>query len=71
LGDDLVLASTPVKNEYLRILNMIGVKCGLHKSILSPKGLGLEFAKKTFVGDKDVSPISWLELSESLTDATT
>jgi len=71
LGDDLVLASTPVKNEYLRILNMIGVKCGLHKSILSPKGLGLEFAKKTFLGDKDVSPISWLELSESLTDATT
>lgn len=68
LGDDLVLADHKVKRKYLKILNDLSVKCGLHKSILSPKGKGLEFAKSTFIDGQNVSPISLDELSVSLTD---
>lgn len=68
LGDDLVLADHKVKRRYLKILNDLQVKCGLHKSILSPKGKGLEFAKSTFIDGQNVSPISLDELSVSLTD---
>jgi hypothetical protein len=60
LGDDLVLADKKVMEEYLRLLDEMGVKCGLHKSILSPKGIGLEFAKNTFSHGVNVSPVSWL-----------
>lgn len=67
LGDDVVIANRAVKNRYLQILHMIGVECGLAKSILSPKGLGCEFAKSTFLGLTNVSPVSILELSTSLT----
>jgi hypothetical protein len=34
----------------------LGVECNLAKSIVSPKGLGLEFAKKTFFLGENVSP---------------
>jgi hypothetical protein len=54
--------------EYLRLLDEMGVKCGLHKSILSPKGIGLEFAKNTFSHGVNVSPVSWLELNTALKD---
>jgi hypothetical protein len=68
LGDDLVLGSRKVKDSYLKILSDIGVKCGLHKSILSPKGVGAEFAKSTFIDGVNVSPVSWLELQTALRD---
>lgn len=57
-----------MKNQYLKILSDLGVECGLHKSILSPKSKGLEFAKTTFIDKQNVSPISLDELSVSLTD---
>nr|QIR30238.1 RNA-dependent RNA polymerase [Plasmopara viticola lesion associated mitovirus 15] len=62
LGDDLVISHWKVARKYLFILNMIGVECGLHKSILSHKGSGIEFAKNTFVDGTNVSPISFKEL---------
>jgi hypothetical protein len=68
LGDDIVIANKKVRDEYLRILSIIGVECGLHKSIMSPKGLGLEFAKKTFIRGHNISPLSWKELSTALKD---
>lgn len=71
LGDDVVIASKVVMTRYLEILEGIGVKCGLHKSVLSPKGIGLEFAKRTFCHGHDVSPVSWLELETSLADLST
>jgi hypothetical protein len=43
--------------EYLRILDSLGVECGLHKSLLSRKGIALEFAKRTIYKGKDVSPV--------------
>lgn len=62
LGDDLVIADWKVAKRYLSILKDIGVECGLHKSILSHKGQGIEFAKNTFVDGVNVSPISFKEL---------
>jgi hypothetical protein len=40
----------------------IGVEIGLAKSLISPKGNALEFAKRFFVGNNDVSPVPLLEL---------
>jgi hypothetical protein len=60
-----------VVKSYLRILKDLGVECGLHKSILSPDGRGLEFAKSTFIDKQNVSPISLDELSVSLNDLST
>jgi len=61
LGDDLVINDSNVKDQYLEILDELGVECGLHKSLLSPNGTALEFAKRTFYKGQDVSPISLTE----------
>jgi hypothetical protein len=71
LGDDLVIANHRVARRYLQLLKELGVECGLHKSILSRKGKGLEFAKTTFIDKMNVSPISLDELSTSLSDLST
>lgn len=70
LGDDLVIADHRVARRYLQLLKELGVECGLHKSILSRKGRGLEFAKTTFIDKQNVSPISLEELSVSIADLT-
>jgi hypothetical protein len=57
LGDDLVIGDAPVMTSYLAILDSLGVECGLHKSLLSPKGHALEFAKRTLFKGTDVSPV--------------
>lgn len=61
LGDDLVIGNKRVRVWYLLIVEAIGVECGLAKSILSPKALAIEFAKRTFYKGVDVSPIPVLE----------
>lgn len=48
LGDDVVLFDKRVADSYLKIIAQLGVECNVSKSILSPKGYGMEFAKKTF-----------------------
>jgi hypothetical protein len=68
LGDDVVIGDKRVKTSYLKILAHLGVSCGLHKSILSPKGKGLEFAKSTFIDGVNVSPISLKELQSAMSD---
>jgi len=65
LGDDLVIGDYEVKRCYLVVIASLGIKCGLHKSLLSPKGLALEFAKRTIWLGRDVSPIPLKELSAS------
>jgi hypothetical protein len=70
LGDDLVISGHKVAKSYLRILKDLGVDCNLSKSVLSKDGIGLEFAKTTFIDRVNVSPISLDELSQSLSDAT-
>jgi hypothetical protein len=63
LGDDLVICDKCVADAYLSLMDKLGVSVNLNKSILSPKGLGLEFAKRTFINGVDVSPISFRDLS--------
>lgn len=71
LGDDVVIYHPKVAKTYHRVLTGLGVECNLAKSIMSPKGTGLEFAKKTFWRSVDVSPIPLTELHAALMSPTT
>jgi hypothetical protein len=57
LGDDIVIADHKVMTQYLVFMESLGVDIGLHKSLLSPQGLALEFAKRTIYKGVDVSPV--------------
>ena len=59
LGDDVVIASSRVASEYLKVLDDLGVKISYQKSLISETG-AFEFAKRFFVhqGSVDLSPIS-------------
>jgi hypothetical protein len=65
LGDDILIWNKPVALQYQNIMTQLGVEIGLSKSILSPKGKGLEFAKRTILGGTDVSPIPFKEVSSA------
>jgi len=56
LGDDIVLWNKLVAEKYHEIMTSLGVEIGIAKSVISPKGLGLEFAKRTLFKGTDVSP---------------
>lgn len=64
LGDDIVIANGKVAREYLIVCNQVGVKVGIHKSLISRNGC-LEFAKRFFVRGVDASPISLLEIGSA------
>lgn len=66
LGDDIVIGDQVVKDRYLLILDALGVEVGLHKSVLSSNGIGLEFAKRTFYKGVDVSPVPVREFLDAL-----
>jgi hypothetical protein len=66
LGDDIVIFNHKVAKKYHDIISSLGVKCNLNKSILSPRGLGLEFAKQTFLLGTNVSPAPLKELASAL-----
>jgi len=57
VGDDIVIFDSLVKDSYLAILSALGMPINLTKSILSPKGIGLEFCKRTIIRGVDVSPV--------------
>lgn len=63
LGDDIVIWNRTVARQYLRMMKQLGVGVGLAKSVVSPKGRGLEFAKKTLIMGYDCSPIPFKEQS--------
>jgi len=67
LGDDLVVGDRKVAEEYLRVLKILGVECGLHKSVLSNGNTVIEFAKRTFYKGVDISPIPFSEYAAALT----
>jgi hypothetical protein len=62
LGDDVVIANGPIAHKYLYIMNNLGVKVGIHKSLLSPQGESLEFAKRYFFKRSDCSAIPLREV---------
>lgn len=66
LGDDIVIFNKRVAKSYLALITGLGVECNPAKSIYSRKGIGLEFAKKTFVRSVNVSPIPLKEMHSAL-----
>jgi len=62
LGDDVVIANGPVAYKYLYIMDRLGVKVGIHKSLISPSGNSLEFAKRYFFNKVDCSAIPLKEV---------
>jgi hypothetical protein len=61
LGDDIVIADGRVAREYRSIMDQLGVKIGLEKSLVSRKG-ALEFAKRFFLPGGDASPVPFKEI---------
>lgn len=60
LGDDIVIGNKLVANEYSKLMAALGVEIGLHKSLISVRGLALEFAKRFFLngGDASMAPVA-------------
>lgn len=67
LGDDIVIFNAAVSKQYHRLITDLGVECNLAKSIMSPSGDALEFAKKTFYRGTNVSPVPLKEYFSALT----
>ena len=65
LGDDIIIWNKRVARGYIKWMRVLGVELGLAKSVLSPKGTGLEFAKRTLFHGKDVSPVPFKEVIAS------
>jgi len=65
LGDDVVIADRLVAAEYLRVMKMVGVEISLAKSLVSNTS-SLEFAKRTWIRRREVTPISLAEMLVSL-----
>lgn len=65
LGDDVVIADRLVARRYLSIMKEIGVDISLAKSLVSCTS-SLEFAKRTWVGGRDCSPVSLAEMLVAL-----
>jgi hypothetical protein len=70
LGDDFIIWCKDTAPHYLKIMKGLGLEVNLFKSIISLKGMGFEFAKKTILirngKDTDVSPIPLKEYSAAL-----
>jgi hypothetical protein len=65
LGDDVVIADRAVARRYLAIMKEIGVDISLAKSLVSNTS-SLEFAKRTWVAGRDVTPVSLAEMLVAL-----
>lgn len=62
LGDDIVIGDQAVAQVYLGLLADLGMPVNLHKSLVSPKGTCMEFAKRTIYKGTDISPVPIQEL---------
>jgi hypothetical protein len=67
LGDDIVIADEAVAREYLYLMEALGVEVGLAKSLVSRTG-SLEFAKRTWVKGRSVTPFSLAEMSVAVSN---
>jgi hypothetical protein len=61
LGDDIVIGNKLVAHSYLEIMKDLGVGISTAKSLVSPDGTGLEFAKRFIANGVNLSPIPFLE----------
>jgi hypothetical protein len=58
LGDDVTIASKIVGEEYIKILNLIGVDVSLSKTVKRTNGMtAIEFASQLIVESEVYSPL--------------
>jgi hypothetical protein len=68
LGDDIVIGHSGVANEYMKILNELGVEINLQKTMRSP--YMYEFAKRLIVHGKEVTPLPVNAIMETVGNLT-
>jgi hypothetical protein len=61
LGDDMVIADQKVASLYLVIMDELGLTVNQNKSLISSRGV-MEFAKKLYRYDVEMTPVSLKEL---------
>lgn len=66
LGDDGVIKGGNQTSAYRHLLQIIGVKAGLAKSILAKNVFVIEFAKKFFVGKETANMLPFKECLATL-----
>lgn len=62
LGDDVVIANKKVALKYVEVINRIGVRISVPKSIHPSDLIGLEFASKLIMKEGNLSPLPILLL---------
>jgi hypothetical protein len=62
LGDDVVILGAPVARAYVKLMRSLGVAISDHKSLISKRGEGFEFAKRTYLDGVPVGAVPLLEL---------
>jgi hypothetical protein len=68
LGDDIVIANRNVAEQYQILMKGLGLEINLSKSLISTEGV-IEFAKRWFHNDIDLSPGSPALITRVLSDA--
>lgn len=58
LGDDIQIFNSEVAAKYLMVMGELGVEINLSKSVVSPSGSVVEYAKRVSFNGLDVSAIS-------------
>lgn len=58
LGDDIQIFDSRVASIYLMVMRGLGVEVNEAKSVISPTGSAVEYAKRLSFMGIDVSPIS-------------
>jgi hypothetical protein len=59
LGDDIVIFDKEIADRYIKLLEGdLDVKCNISKSLVSPERPVIEFAKRTSIGEVEVSAFS-------------
>lgn len=59
LGDDIVIFDDKIASKYLDIMKLLGLEINLSKSVVSPNGKVIEFAKNTYLKGHNVSGLPW------------
>jgi hypothetical protein len=67
LGDDIIIANGDVAGSYLTLMESLGVGIGIHKSLVSRRGV-LEFAKRYYAFGQDCSPVPFKEVVAAIHD---
>jgi hypothetical protein len=65
LGDDVVIADKEVALKYRDLIETMGVRISIHKSIVPSKLVGLEFASKLVNKEGNLSPLPVILITKS------